>query len=179
MSYPYSIPAIETFYRGCRFRSRLEARWAVFFQTLGLSWEYEPEGFTLSTKVPYLPDFLVHLKDKPLWAEVKPTGVSADLFVQFIEDLKDSHGTILREILASEDVQNCVARDERECFCGGYWDNGYQFCLCETCGAIGFEFDGRSARIGCGCNRHGRTKDYTYAHPKILAAYTAARSARF
>ena len=70
MSYPYSIPAIETFYRGCRFRSRLEARWAVFFQTLGLSWEYEPEGFTLSTKVPYLPDFLVHLKDKPLWAEV-------------------------------------------------------------------------------------------------------------
>jgi hypothetical protein len=39
-----SIRAIETLYRGCRFRSRLEARWAVFFQTLGVPWHYQPEG---------------------------------------------------------------------------------------------------------------------------------------
>lgn len=38
---------IETKYRGYRFRSRLEARWAVFFDTLGLKWWYEPEGFDL------------------------------------------------------------------------------------------------------------------------------------
>ncbi len=38
---------IETKYKGCRFRSRLEARWAVFFDTLGLKWWYEPEGFDL------------------------------------------------------------------------------------------------------------------------------------
>lgn len=41
------IKAIETCYAGCRFRSRLEARWAVFFDALGLEWEYEPEGFEL------------------------------------------------------------------------------------------------------------------------------------
>ncbi len=37
--------AIETLYKGYRFRSRLEARWAVFFDALGLKWEYEKEGF--------------------------------------------------------------------------------------------------------------------------------------
>ena len=38
---------IETKYKGCRFRSRLEARWAVFFDALGIKWWYEPEGFMM------------------------------------------------------------------------------------------------------------------------------------
>ena len=34
-------------------RSRLEARWAVFFDTAGIAWQYEPEGFDLTNvKVP-------------------------------------------------------------------------------------------------------------------------------
>ena len=37
--------AIGTKYGGCYFRSRLEARWAVFFDHLGIEWLYEPEGF--------------------------------------------------------------------------------------------------------------------------------------
>lgn len=50
-----TIQAIETQYAGCRFRSRLEARWAVFFDTLDIRWEYEPEGF----EVPWrLSDFV-------------------------------------------------------------------------------------------------------------------------
>lgn len=66
---------IETKAYGCRFRSRLEARWAVFFQTLGLQWEYEPEGFDLSPFGRYLPDFLVRgFPGYPeiMWVEVKP-----------------------------------------------------------------------------------------------------------
>ncbi len=50
------MKAIETVYAGCRFRSRLEARWAVFFDQLGISWEYEPEGFEFHGHR-YLPDF--------------------------------------------------------------------------------------------------------------------------
>ena len=38
---------IETEYAGCRFRSRLEARWAVFFDALGVRWEHEPQGFDI------------------------------------------------------------------------------------------------------------------------------------
>lgn len=40
-----AIRAIETEYNGYRFRSRLEARWAVFFDALGVEYEYEPEGY--------------------------------------------------------------------------------------------------------------------------------------
>ena len=54
------MKAIETVYNGYRFRSRLEARWAVFFDTLGVKYEYEPEGFKLDNGLYYLPDFLIH-----------------------------------------------------------------------------------------------------------------------
>lgn len=53
------MKAIETYYNGYRFRSRLEARWAVFFDTLGVRYEYEPEGFELDDGTWYLPDFRV------------------------------------------------------------------------------------------------------------------------
>jgi len=62
------IKAIETSYAGCRFRSRLEARWAVFFDTLDIKWQYEPEGFELPSGR-YLPDF--RLQKQRLWFEVK------------------------------------------------------------------------------------------------------------
>jgi hypothetical protein len=54
-----TVRPIETHYKGYRFRSRLEARWAVFFDALGLAWEYEPEGFELGDGLRYLPDFRV------------------------------------------------------------------------------------------------------------------------
>lgn len=49
--------AIETVYKGYRFRSRLEARWAVFLDGIGDHWEYEKEGYDLGPAGWYLPDF--------------------------------------------------------------------------------------------------------------------------
>jgi len=71
------IKPIETRAYGHRFRSRLEARWAVFFTELGCSWQYEPEGFELPYSGFYLPDFLVSgFPDRPqqIWVEVKATA---------------------------------------------------------------------------------------------------------
>ncbi len=51
------IKAIETQYKGYRFRSRLEAKWAVLFERLGIEWEYEKEGYDLGEAGWYLPDF--------------------------------------------------------------------------------------------------------------------------
>ena len=65
------VKPIETRYKGFRFRSRLEARWAVFFDTLGVKYEYELEGFSLPSGVAYLPDFF--LPDLQVFVEVKPT----------------------------------------------------------------------------------------------------------
>ena len=71
------IKAIETEYAGCLFRSRLEARWAVFFDALDVQWEHEPDGFETSAGR-YLPDFRVELNSTPHWFEVKPPGYVCD-----------------------------------------------------------------------------------------------------
>lgn len=63
------MKAIETRYKGYRFRSRLEARWAVFFDTMGLRWEYEPQGYVGRAGVPYLPDFQIQ---RDVYVEIKP-----------------------------------------------------------------------------------------------------------
>lgn len=64
------IKAIETRYGGCRFRSRTEARWAVYFDALNIRWEYEKEGFELPSGR-YLPDFW--LPGWQAWVEIKGT----------------------------------------------------------------------------------------------------------
>lgn len=64
---------IETTYHGVLFRSRLEARWAAFFDGLGWPWEYEPfdaEG--------YIPDFAL-MGERPVAVEVKPAATIKEL----------------------------------------------------------------------------------------------------
>jgi hypothetical protein len=53
-----AVHAIETRYAGCRFRSRLEARWAVALDHMNIQWEFEPQGFDLPSGR-YLPDFRI------------------------------------------------------------------------------------------------------------------------
>lgn len=65
------IKAIETYYNGYRFRSRLEARWAVFFDAMDIEYQYEPEGFVGLDDTPYLPDF--YLPNEHIFVEVKGT----------------------------------------------------------------------------------------------------------
>lgn len=72
------IKAIETSYKGYRFRSRLEARWAVFLDALEVPWEYEKQGYIVDG-TPYLPDFWVpqwraDCNDAGCWIEIKPTN---------------------------------------------------------------------------------------------------------
>lgn len=55
-------------YKGEMMRSRLEVKWATFFDVWGISWEYEPVGFRLSSGG-YLPDFF--LPDYGAFFEVK------------------------------------------------------------------------------------------------------------
>src|SRR5215471_5821260 len=66
-----TIKAIETKYGGYRFRSRLEARWAVFLDNEGIEWNYEPQGIEVDSprgRIRYLPDFWLGTGQ---WAEVK------------------------------------------------------------------------------------------------------------
>jgi hypothetical protein len=67
------VQNLETTYRGQKFRSRLEARFAIFFDALNCEWQYEPEGFQLPSGN-YLPDFYLPKVEGGTWIEVKPYG---------------------------------------------------------------------------------------------------------
>lgn len=59
-------PAIPTLYRGVQYRSRLEARWATFFDLLGWKHQYEPYDLA-----GWIPDFVI-FGANPVLVEIKP-----------------------------------------------------------------------------------------------------------
>lgn len=61
------MQSYPTTYKGIRFRSRTEARWAALFDNLEWDWIYEPCDFT-----GWIPDFQLLLDHEPLLVEVKP-----------------------------------------------------------------------------------------------------------
>lgn len=68
----FVFKSMPTYYRGITFRSRLEARWAIIFDEIGIAWEYEPEAFKLDlfeNEFHYLPDF--YLPETDCFVEVK------------------------------------------------------------------------------------------------------------
>lgn len=63
----------RTWYKDIFFRSRLEAKWAFFFDELGIKWQYEPEYDVVEFGIYYKPDFF--LPDYDLWVEIKPQSL--------------------------------------------------------------------------------------------------------
>jgi hypothetical protein len=82
----YDIKAIPTTYAGVNFRSRLEARWAAFFDLCGWKWDYEP--FDLEG---WAPDFMLKGKIKAL-VEVKPIDFRGDDEKQLYRQAKTKAG---------------------------------------------------------------------------------------
>lgn len=173
------IKPIETRYKGYRFRSRLEARWAVFFDALGIRWEYEPEGFDLGPHGWYLPDFW--LPELDCWAEIKPE--------QPIESLKldPRHNHFPGNLIVLAGTPGPADLWRGTTYHGlatgaWIWDYPFYLCECYLCGALGFQYCGRSERNehlpGCSADP---IKDKTYGgdSPRIKAATVAALSARF
>jgi hypothetical protein len=78
---------IETKYKGYNFRSRTEARWAVFFDRLGVEYEYEPEGFILPDGTWYLPDFYLPEFGGGGYFEVKPDVKAKQEWLYKLEQL--------------------------------------------------------------------------------------------
>lgn len=138
------MKVIETKYNGFLFRSRLEARWAVFFDSLGIEWSYEPEGFEFKDGTRYLPDF--YLPKFNVYVEIKPTELTPEeihkldcfqeescgaiiWFVglpgQYWGELRcwglggDSGGIFCTDILILEELNNnpvLVIRCDQDCF---------------------------------------------------------------
>lgn len=98
------MKAIPTCFDGIDFRSRLEAKWAAFFQRIGWSYTYEPfdaDG--------YIPDFVIH-GESPLLVEIKPAVVRADYRapIQKIEPALENHWNHDIVILGVDPFPKCL-----------------------------------------------------------------------
>lgn len=152
------MKAIETKYKGYRFRSRLEARWAVFFDALGLQWEYEPAGFKTS-KGAYLPDFFLPIVGGGVWVEIKHEHLTKEERNDARVKLSDvSFQTGKKAIIFMGDPLSnilCDGGDPPGSYDGtASWiivpdgsDGPYLFCICPWTGNVGIEFDGRGERV--------------------------------
>ncbi len=172
-----TIAAIPTTYAGVEFRSRLEARWAVFFDALGLRWEYEPEGYELASGK-YLPDFW--LPSLNIFAEIKPEDVDDPRH----EELSVMTGKRLALLVGAPsertgDLQYQIHipfYDEDGTLTNTWKDNLHDFCVCRTCNAIGFQFGAKEDRI-CG-SAHPRTGSDRARMP-VLDAVQMSRGYQF
>uniref|UniRef100_A0A6H1ZZ15 Uncharacterized protein n=1 Tax=viral metagenome TaxID=1070528 RepID=A0A6H1ZZ15_9ZZZZ len=183
------MEVIETNYDGYHFRSRLEARFAVFFNYLRTPYEYEKEGYNLDGEF-YLPDFF--LPDVTLRgiAEHYCTGTEKDVACNagvWLEVKGKEHTD--RESKLCENlgaftitpvvlIEGMPNLDNVENFyqLWPWWDNGMCFMKCFRCGAIKIEFleSSYSSCKKCGCEEDGM-----WNHPDILSAIHHAKSARF
>lgn len=192
--------AIETRYKGYRFRSRSEARWAVFFDACDIKWRYEPEGFELPSGR-YLPDFW--LEGIKIWVEVKPTP-HFDRWPMMELVLATGHPCLTVEGLPSltpwEDGRyyelfHMSTHADRFTFVPGGLSkiNGFsgdvrlgecmRFAECLNCGVIGISQGGMIGSLHCGCSKTIDLGVLPLSHApdtdKMLTAYEAARSVRF
>ena len=81
------MKAINTRHNGNYYRSRLEARWAVYFETLKIKFDYEFEGFTTSNHN-YLPDF--YFPKFGFYGEVKREGFGDEDVERWTEFARES-----------------------------------------------------------------------------------------
>ena len=118
------IKAIETYYNGYHFRSRLEARWAVFFDHLGVKYEYEKEGYDLGKAGWYLPDFWLPMHKKWSAAEKHP-GAGYWLEIKGINPSKEEIGKLQQlAIQSSHHALLAVGIPGSSGFFGASRDNG-------------------------------------------------------
>jgi len=175
------IRAISTRYKGYNFRSRLEARWAVFFDAAGIKWEYEAQGFVVG-KVPYLPDF--YLPELVCYFEVKGSNeYDPEFFRCFAREIECrvvvAEGQIPspQEITFSDDIGLQVFDpSDAKGLSGGSmaWGQRDMFLVCDGCDRIAIMNEVYSSlKGGCSCG------DEQARLMPLSGALTAARAARF
>lgn len=170
------MAVIQTLYHGVYFRSRLEARWAVFFDELGILWEYEKEGYEFSDGSRYLPDFW--LPELKIWVEIKgeqPTEEEERKMDWLVVETGHS------ACIFFGNIPNGEYQSEYPFWFGGDGtgcDVGYEMTQCPECGIYGIVYSGWAHRLSCDCydeDRRCKSPDMS----GVYRAYDIARSARF
>jgi len=173
-----TIKPIETKYNGYRFRSRLEARWAVFLDEIGVAYDYEPEGFDIDG-VWYLPDFL--LTELDVWFEVKGQEPGDEEWEKII--------ALSRHYLVIVAVGQCGMEATHFYLCGNGQKIKAGLWLCPDCKHLAMRYsneDDTGTIARCILNSHINhfpnntpTPDVLIAGYFMAIAFTKARQAQF
>lgn len=123
-----SFQAIATTYQGIRFRSRLEAKWAAWFDAVSWPWVYEPVDLQ-----GYIPDFVLMFPAGSIAVEVKPAFAWADVAASAAPKIEASGWTEDALIVGaslfdpSDEWERCAHR----------WDPGGWDAPAIACGWLG------------------------------------------
>ena len=154
-----NLTPIPTKYKGYKFVSKLEAHWAVFFDLLGVTWQYELQGFRMGS-VCYLPDFAVQVPVKSMepgllgllptftpveaeqvWVEVKPAGkpLTGPEVLKIREFALATAGQAVYVVVLGDPLEgqarsfqvaeSSVTKGRQVYLCGAAWDKGKQASL--------------------------------------------------
>lgn len=194
------MKAIETKYAGCRFRSRLEARWAVVFDHLRINWQYEAEGFEFDDGTHYLPDFwfpelstYVEIKPELRWRDTKWATLHAEVNVAdwFVPHDGTDPGTghLIRDSYAAPGAKRTfmfgpIPRPnhgahvyEYGCALGpGSPHNGWAFARCGRCNRYDIAHVGIASIMSCGhaIDPHDDSVEFSwFPHDAYIAGTTA------
>lgn len=137
---------IKTVYNGYLFKSKLEAKWAVFFDLIGIKYQYEPEAFAVGngwyTPDFYLPDVFLRSDDTPgIYLEIKPPQWDYD--EAYIKKITTAmQGTTL--VLFNGEPYDFYEYGQRDDDGGyqlqPYWDNCMILVYCSHCNIMKVEF---------------------------------------
>jgi hypothetical protein len=171
-----TLRALPTSYQGYEFRSRTEARWAVFLDALSIRWEYERQGFIVGG-IRYLPDF--YLPELERYLEIKgshPTPFEVEKCRWLAE------GTGREVLLAIGEPHPPQESGDSLLFfdIDGTQDHSYWFTVCTDCEYVDATFHGRAARLRCRCivaRQPDEDKVHNFGCERLLAAYQSSRTA--
>lgn len=148
---------IPTTYRGVTYRSRLEARWAAFFDEIQWPHTYEPldaDG--------YIPDFLIS-GDRPFLIEVKPAATYREYqdMTSYIWDKLTGYWSHDVLVLGLSPLPALGSKKQWHDVCGLLgeyqqlgddddlfaWEKGLaRWCRCVICNEVGVYHDDQSYR---------------------------------
>ena len=168
-----------TWYNNYLFRSKLEAKWAVFFDRLKIRWTYEPEPFVCSDGSQYTPDFFlpeVYLRDvKGIYIEIKPEGFSDHLYYRRIKSsLEGSNLVVLfgDPITATVEAQDSGYNKNSQL--QPWEDHPMVFMFCDSCRTAKIEFNEGNYYFCPKCKT-----PLLFIDPEVSSAAEFARNFRF
>lgn len=202
-----SKSSIPTWYRETLFGSRTEAKWAVFFDHLGIPWQFEPRMVELAPlpdpttsagavhREYYRPDFW--LPDQSLWFEVKGPEPHDDVWTKLFRFawLLSPRDRIAVAVGDNPNPKYVTKEGPHATWPNPFDDttekslyvrvaqtgkggHGGAWTRCRTCGAYDLTPGADEWRINCPCPGPGPDRLHNGNDPEILEAYASAQFAK-